>query len=45
MIGRSDLDPVAEGEADGTVGIDSCMIQQFSPGLRMNVVTFSGRLR
>ena len=35
MIGSSDLDAVAEGEADAAVGVDRCMIQQFSPGLRV----------
>ena len=31
----SDLDAVAEGEADAAVGANRCMIQQFSPGLRI----------
>ena len=35
MIGSSDLDAVAEGEADAAVGANRCMIQQFSPGLRV----------
>ena len=32
MIRPSDLDAVAEGEADAAVGVDCCMIQQLSPG-------------
>ena len=35
MIGLSDLDAVAEGEADGAVSVDRCMIQQLSPDLRI----------
>ena len=35
MIGSSDLNAVAEGEADAAVGANRCMIQQFSPGLRV----------
>ena len=35
MIGSSDLDAVAEGEADAAVGVNRRMIQQFSPGLRV----------
>ena len=31
----SDFNAVAEGEADAAVGVDRCMIQQFSPGLRI----------
>ena len=34
MIGSSDLDAVAEGEADAAVGANRRMIQQLSPGLR-----------
>ena len=31
----SEFDAVAEGEADAAVGANRCMIQQFSPGLRV----------
>ena len=33
--GLSDLNAVAEGEADAAVGVNRCMIQQLSPGLRV----------
>ena len=35
IIRPSYFDAVAESEADAAVGIDRCMIQQFSPGLRV----------
>ena len=31
----SDFNAVAEGEADAAVGVNRCMIQQLSPGLRI----------
>ena len=33
MIGSSDLNAVAEGEADAAIGVNRRMIQQLSPGL------------
>ena len=33
--GLSYLDAVAEGKANAAVGVDRCMIQQLSPGLRI----------
>ena len=35
IIRPSYFDAVAESEADAAVGIDRCMIQHFSPGLRV----------
>ncbi len=35
MSGLSDLNAVAEGEADAAIVTDRCMIQQLSPGLRV----------
>ena len=35
MSGPSDLNAIAEGEADGTVGVDRCMIQQLTPCFRI----------
>ena len=35
MMGPSDFYAVAEGEADATINVDCCMIQQLSPGLRI----------
>ena len=35
MIGSSDLNAVAEGEANAAVGVDRRMIQQLPPGLRV----------
>ena len=33
MIGLSDLNAVAEGEADAAIDTNRCMIQQLTPGL------------